>query len=538
MKKLLQVLAVAALVTGTSFAHDHTNKTFLMPRPQGVNLPMETTTYEEELIPRKLDDKYGATLQLVPFFQQSNDHDDTAEYFLFKHKRKVTLRTEDLKANPNYSTVDSDLDITYLLHDFDHFADVAGDAPRHYQYNVDVSLNPEQTVYGARMDYYQNLGVILKNLYLKVDTSIVHVENDPELVVDNPSLGADNERYVSAVQLAEYTRRYLQGDFEEGDRVPKPNEARDRGAPETENFQTKLTHAKIVKHSVAGVADVDVALGYKFINTQKYLLGLAFGVTAPAGNKANGEYMFEPIAGNGGHWGIGGDLYGSIRAWGKIKHNLKFFLRMKYRYLFENDENRTLGIKDTRGLRAWGQYHLLGKADAIAGVPKTVQYRPLIPAANVTTLRVDVAPGSQFDGILGMTYNNGGFSFDLGYNLYYREAEKVKLDQHLPAATYFVTARDFDVVDVDARSVPDTSATLIDGAPVTANVWYIDDAHLDLHTAETPSQFTNSIYGGLGYQFRKWEVPMMMGIGGKYEFASENSALEQWSIWGKMGVTF
>jgi hypothetical protein len=42
----------------------------------------------------------------------------------------------------------------------------------------------------------------------------------------------------------------------------------------------------------------------------------------------------------------------------------------------------------------------------------------------------------------------------------------------------------------------------------------------------------------MGYTFRKWEVPMMMGIGGKYEWPTDNAALEQWSVWGKMGVTF
>jgi hypothetical protein len=524
MKKLLQVLAVAVLVTGTSFAHDHTNKTFLMPRPQGVNLPMETTTYEEELIPRKLDDKFGATFQLVPFFQQSNDHDDTAEYFLIHHKDKITLKTDPTHFDNHYSTVNDDLDINYLYHHA-----TKGGVGVGYSYQVNVSLDPEQTVYGARMDYYQNLGVILKNLYFKVDTSIVHVENDPKLLVDGAS---SDIAHPTATEIRDRIAGYLQGTYEQNAESDPATaiDAETHVVTGQASLQEKLTHAKIHKRSVAGVADVDIALGYKFINTQKYLLGLALGVTAPAGNKANGEYMFEPIAGNGGHWAIGGDLYGSIRAWGKIKHNLKFFLRMKYRYLFENDENRTIGLKGYD----WGQYMLLGRVNTPGAAPTLQRFRALTPAANVTTLRVDVTPGSQFDGVLGMTYNNGGFSFDLGYNLYYRDAEEVHLDQHLPSGTYFVAARNYPT---NVATGTEFTTTYVDGG-ATIPVWYVDDSELDLGTAETPSQFTNSIYGGMGYQFRKWEVPMMMGIGGKYEFASENSALEQWSIWGKMGVTF
>lgn len=531
MKKLLSVLAVAVLVTGAARANDHTNKTFLMPRAQGVNLPMEHTSFEEELIPRKLEEgKFGATFAITPFFQQSTDHDDTADYFLIHNKNKITLKTDsnDTTAETNYfSSVTDDLDINYLYH---HNGRGGHDAAHSYQ--VNVSLDPEQTVYGARMDYYQNLGVILKNLYLKIDAPIVHVENDPKLVVDGATSGM---AHPTAAEITDRINRYLQGSFEQDPELLMT--AGEQGAiTQLNNLQTRLTHAKIAKRSVAGVADVDVALGYKFINTEKYLLGLAFGVTVPAGNKANGEYMFEPIAGNGGHWGIGGDLYGTIRAWGKIKHNLKFFLRMKYRYLLENDENRTLGIKaginGAAGTYDWGQYYLLGRLNS----GSTVQYRSLIPAANVTTLRVDVTPGSQFDGVLGMTYNNGGFSFDLGYNLYYKDDESVKLNQHLTADTYFVAARDFNT----STAATAFAAALVDGGAVTDvnHTWYVNDANLDLASAETPSQFTNSIYTALSYTFKKWEVPMLLGIGGKYEFASENSALEQWNIWMKTGVTF
>ncbi len=509
MKKLLPVLAVAVLVAGAARADSHTNKTFLMPRAQGVNLPMEHTSFEEEFIPRKLENgKFGATFAVTPFFQQSTDRDDTADYFLIHHKSTITLQTEAGHAvSADYSTVTNDLDINYLYHDS---ARETGD-----QYSTKVSLDPEQTVYGARMDYYQNLGVILKNLYLKIDAPIVHVENDPELWVGSATTAA----------LAQNIEHYLQGKFEQNaESLLTGIEA--PAVTDLTNLQAKLTHAKMVKRSVSGLADVDVALGYKFINTEKYLLGLALATTLPTGNKATGEFMFEPIAGNGHHWGLGGDLYGTIRAWGKMKHNLKFFLRMKYRYLFSNDENRTLGIKGYD----WGQYHLLGKLDS----GSTVQYRSLIPAANVLTRRVDVTPGSQFDGVLGMTYNNGGFSFDLGYNLYYRDAEEVSLDDKLPASTYFVAARNFDTAAA-AAAISD-HPEYVDGN--LAAPWYVDNSNVTCDPAETPSQFTNSIYTALSYTFRKWEVPMLMAIGGKYEFASENSALQQWGIWMKTGVTF
>ncbi|MFA5306836.1 MAG: hypothetical protein WC365_05290, partial [Candidatus Babeliales bacterium] len=326
MKNILQGLAVAALATGAISAHDHTNRTFLMPRPVGVNLPMEITTYKD-LIPRKLDDRYGATVAVTPFFQQSNDRDETAKYFLFKNKSTVTLHTSITQTEPDdrftWSDVTDDLDINYLLHDYDL---------QYRSYSANVSLDPEQTIYGARIDYFQNLGILLNDLYLKADLPIVHVQNDPKLSVSS-----------SDADLQADLKSYLEGTYYT---IPTAT-LEDAGLiAHGHDLQTALTKAKILKNSVTGVADIDVALGYKFVNSEKYLFALALATTIPTGNKETGEYMFEAIAGNGRHWGLGADICGSARVWGKLNHNLKLSLKMKYRYLFENHSHRTLGIKD------------------------------------------------------------------------------------------------------------------------------------------------------------------------------------------------
>ena len=515
MKKILQGLAVAVLATSAVNAHDHTNRTFLMPRPVGVNLPMEITTYKD-LIPRDLNDRYGATVAVTPFFQQSTDRDETAEYFLFKHKSTVTLRTSETQVTPIdrelWSDVTNDLDINYLIHDYD-----LEDQEPARSYSANVSLDPEQTIYGARIDYFQNLGVLLKNLYLKADMPIVHVQNDPKLSVSSTD---------AALQAD--LKSYLEGTYESIASATLEIDREDVVVAHGHNLQTALTKAKILKNSVTGVADIDVALGYKFINSEKYLFALALATTIPTGNKETGEYMFEAIAGNGRHWGLGADICGSARVWGKINHNLKLSLKMKYRYLFENHSNRTLGIKDDHnGIRNWGQYNLLSTN------PMPMLY-PLTPAANVTTLRVDVTPGSQFDGIFDITYMNGGFNIDLGYNLYYRDAEDVDLKESLAAASLAVTSRGYDTEVGGAGADHALGAIDVDGR----TLWYVDNAHLSTSVAETPSQLTNSIYGGMGYAFKKWDVPLMMGIGGKYEWPCDNASLEQWSVWSKMGVTF
>ena len=95
---------------------------------------------------------------------------------------------------------------------------------------------------------------------------------------------------------------------------------------------------------------------------------------------------------------------------------------------------------------------------------------------------------------------------------------------------YFVVARNKDLNAATAN----IAAGDVDGNAIV----YVNNDSLDISTAETPSQCTHSIYGGLGYSFKEWDTPLMLGLGGKYEFASENSAIEQWGIWGKIGIGF
>jgi hypothetical protein len=266
-------------------------------------------------------------------------------------------------------------------------------------------------------------------------------------------------------------------------------------------------------------------LGYKFLNKHNYYASLALAITIPTGNNAKGIYMFEPIVGNGQHFGLGGDLDAQARVWGDCEHNVKINLFMKYRYLFESSEHRTLQLNLTPGFPS--QYILLGVDGTMQG----------IPAANVLTQNLNVTPGSQFDGVLGLAYNNGGFAFDLGYNLYFRESEKARYKGDFDTTKYQVMARDWDetTANFDVTNLINND---VDGYDVGEEAEALGVSNLNLDAPATPSQLTNAIYSGFGYYFSKWETPLMLGLGGKYEFAAKNSAVEQWTVYGKIGIGF
>jgi hypothetical protein len=490
--KMIKSLLVAALTL--SAAHlsadaGHTNKTFLMPRAQGVNLPMHATTFYD-LVNRKAQDKFGANFQVTGFWQQSAAGSEQGKYFLADNKS--TIDVSRAAAAATHSTATGTVDLGLLLHEYNlGGADTAN--------SNTLSLDPQQEVYGVRLDYHQDLHKLVKGLYLSANLPVVNVSNDPRLTVKANAAG---------LATADNIRKLFAGTYT---------------AAAAANKQDALTKGKISgSHSETGVADIDVTLGYKFLDKAKYHAAVGLAVTIPTGTEATGDWLFEPMVGNGQHWALGGDFCAGARVWEGEEQALSLNLALKYRYLFESNERRVLGLKGTTQVHnsKLAQYQLLGKAGATSAVP----------AANVLAMNCDVTPGSQLDANLGMSYHRGGFSVEMGYNMYFREDESVKRKDSLTAATYGVLARN---KDISAGFAVGTAGDFDgNGAAVLSN------DNIDTSAAETPSQFTNAIYGGAGYVFKNWDCPLMLGLGAKYEWANKNSALEQWGAWLKVGVGF
>lgn len=507
MNKILKGLLVTALAVSAAQVNAYSNKTFMAPRPVGVDLPMGKTTFME-LASHKGHDRFGGTFAATGFYKASANGKDAAKYFLFKDKSEVSLKAAAAgTAITPAAGAANDFDTAYLIHEHGAGADTRA---------ATLKMNPEQLAYGVRFDYHQCLGKILKGLYLYANLPVAHVENNLKL-----DIASSAAQYLAAEVGADtpvktVLTNYFNGTF--------------ANTAVNTDLQSKLAKAKIAgKRSATGVADIDLGLGYKFLEKETYHAALALALTVPTGSENNGDYAFEAVYGNNKHFALGGDLCAGARVWGDMDHNIKLSLSMKYRYLFESKEKRTLGLKNGTTSVNFGQYYLLAP---ISAAGQFVQDSSLVPAANVTTLDCDVTPGSQFDGVLGLAYNNGGFSFDLGYNMYFREAESLKLKGAFADDRYMIVARSKDTHAATANVANNDT----DGASL-ANA-RLKVANLDIDRASTPSQFTNGVYSALGYSFKEWDTPVMLGVGGKYEWASKNSALDQWNVYGKLGIGF
>ena len=493
------------IVMGSVYADNHhSKKTFLMSRPQGVNLAMEYTTWHDHVYngkkhictnscdrpcvkasapracaPRSCNPcgprKINASFQATGFYQDSTNHEQIGKYFgIGNGKNSFVVGTE---AQVTAGT--ADILNGFLIHDNGGQSNLAGK----------VSFNPHQQAAGVRFDYFQSFNTPICGLFFKARLPLVSVERDMQLRVD------DSVNSPAGFSLQDF----FKGNVEETNAG-------------SGNLQDKLTKAKIDgRRHKFGVADIDLALGHKFVDTDTKHLFLNVGITIPTGSKVRGEFLFEPVVGNGQHFGIGGGLDAGVLLWCNENASLRFLAAAEYRYLFERTEHRTVGVKDL----PLGYYYLAGELGKPADTP-------LFPAANVLTQGLKVKPGSQFDSLIALSFKSSGFIVDVGYNLFWKDREDVWL-KHWDDDTFIIPVTGFD-----------TNA-ILDAADAFKT---LNKSDLDVSAAATPSLFTHKIFAGLGYTTKVYcDYPLSFGVGGSYEFGTSNADLENYAVWAKIAVS-
>lgn len=495
----------------------HTNHTTLTLRSHGYNLAREITTFTE-ISGRRDDDTKGRSLQLIGFYQASHSAPALGRYFgMNNHNQMLLGHTASGAALDG-----ADLDCAYLIHE------ASGSASQ-----ASITLKPTTESYGMVLTSFHNLEKIMDGLYMSMNIPVVYMTNNMHMSISDVTGNAT---------VANITN-FFNGTF--------------TGINTSANAQQPLKYAKISEvKSQTGIADIESKLGYNVVDQEDYRWGVNVGWTTATGNKNNGFYVWQPIVGNGGHTALGVGSDAMVMLWSDNQHNIKLSFAVDYRYLFENDEYRTFGIKESDGtVRNWGQYHLL--AQPIVGGANGVV---LSPAANHTTLNCAITPGNQVEGLTNIAYNGGNLSLDIGYNFFWRAKESLRIKGSYDTFSQLcgVANRATDASDgsQSASTYGNTSGSVAAGvlgtlerqfdenhastntASGAANMKWLSLANLNSDSAITPAVLTHKIYAGVGGVFRDWYLPILVGIGGSYELASKNSAPDYWSVYAKASIGF
>ncbi|MBD3231108.1 hypothetical protein GF322_00440 [Candidatus Dependentiae bacterium] len=482
MKFILKKFLAYFLLLSSVSCFASSKRTFLMPRSFNTNLAMQYTIWHDHIFNYPYKDQ--SNLQFTPFFQASDQGDDIGKYFgVGNGKNSFIITTQNTVQAGN-----ADITNRYLIHD---------NANAISNRKGTVYLTPKQQAGGLRLDFFQHLKFPFKGTFFQASMPIVYLENDINYEVKNVSNDANNTIL----------------DFFKGNQITQP----------ATNAQNPLTSAKLhpARQSAFGVADIDLSYGYKFVAQDNKHLFLNIAVTIPTGNRVRGEYLFEPIYGNGHHVALGWGLDAGLRLWKKDRHCGKLLFAFTHRYLFEGTEKRTIPLN--RVDFKYAHYYLTGRNGDSQGTALT-------PAANLLTQDLSVRPGNQFDAIALFNFYSSKFLIDIGYNFYAKESESISLKSTWNDDTYGVAALDYNVNYAGSRPFNPTNNAHA--------IFAINNSTLDIQGAGTPSQLTHKIFGALGYKFTIIDNPASIGIGGSYEFVNSNNALENYAFWAKLGLSF
>lgn len=493
------VLFLVLAVSSTALASDSFNrKTFLSSRPIGVNKAMELTTWLDHPYKNNKDNHIHSHLQATGFYQSSNNGGSLGKYFgidsVSGRKNSFIIGTQaDVLAK------DADIDNTLLLHSINGAGAVA---PSNLA-GV-VTFSPRQRAAGFALDYFQDINHPIHRVFFKAHLPVAWVERNVRMSIADGVSGT-----VLAAGGAQSPEFSIQ-DFFAGN-VSVANAG-------STNLQTGLASAKINgRQSEGGIADLDLALGYKALYHDTHYLFLNVGITIPTGTRLRGNDLFEPFYGNGRHFGFGLGLDAGADVWCNEHANLRAVLAADYRYLFEGSEVRTVGLKSY----PLGHYFLAAKNGQVN--------KPLFPAANVLTQPVRIKPGSQLDALVGFEFKSSNIILDAGYNLYWRDDESGWV-KNWTDNVYALAGRAYStatVFDLNTNPPVDTQAL------VTLN-----KSEFDNKSFLTPSLLSHKLYAGAGYQWMYGCNQCSVNLGGSYEFATTNADLENWSVWGKACVSF
>lgn len=303
-----------------------------------------------------------------------------------------------------------------------------------------ISFKPRIQNFVADIQFYLGLAEWCQGLYFRLDLPIVHTKwrlNACETVsADAAFIGNYPVGYFSAQAVPVSQLLTKASDFFAGS-VPSFTDA----DPAITFQPLKYGKWACDSRSKTGLADVLMVLGYNFVCNDCGFFGLNLRAAAPTGTRPKGEFLFEPIVGNGRHWTLGVGMNAHYVFWRSSCNNsmFGFYLDANITHLFKACQTRSF---DLCAQGANSRYMLAQRLEAATtlygnpGTPpqtvagstqSTLQFaNEYAPVANLTGSSVDVKVSVEGDVALKFAFSSDcGLNWDIGYNFWGRACEDV-----------------------------------------------------------------------------------------------------------------
>lgn len=390
------------------------NKTFFSPRSQSVNGALELVGWESLIHLDDGRDRWYMTWALTPLYSRSLVPKQLAQ-FLFGSPCFIVSGSR----VPDRSATDV-------------LGDYFGLSPN---YKSSVSVEPAIGSFLMDFNWFIGLDEVLSGLYVQFHLPIVHTTWDLGLTECVLITGTQPQPagYMASQDVAATT-------------LPKTFKQSLHGHTTFGDMREPLKYGKVFdRQTLTHTSDIQVSVGWDFLLSDWYHFGIfARGVLA-TGNTPDSHFLFEAIAGNCGCWEAGAGFTGHVQLWQSWDEDqvLALYCFAWASHLFANHQRRSYDfITNGPGSR----YMLVERfnspsQDLFVGSPAgpavANQYQGrLLPAINITTLKSIISVPVQANGVLKLAYSWGPFEFDVGYDVWYRHAERLHCRTKIPTNAF------------------------------------------------------------------------------------------------------
>lgn len=381
-----------------------------------------------------------------------------------------------------------------------------------YTFESRLKFKPKQKMFGAAFRYRRHLSEFTnKGYWVEFTIPFVYVKNDLGMTEEIIHSGGPNGNNPSVPTgfVGTMTAAFKQDTWRYG----------------------QINGAQKKK----GIADIYARLGYDYVKEPTHHLATFFGIVIPTGDKPNGEFLFEPVVGNGGHLGIFFGASAGFRIWCKSNKSIYWRLDTNGSVLAENTQNRSFDLKN----KPWSRYMWVYLNSTTTGTKAGI---------NKFSEMVKVDPGASRDLNTAFVFDVDCLKVEFGYHFFAKEPEKVKLGVcwnngiAIAAITQPTSGSNSEYI-VSGKSRNNASINQYARVPndmdANGNEIYKDltDDDFDLESAAHPGTISNALYADFNYNFGSRKNKYVKA-GGAYEFSSNNTSLTRWYAWFRFGVDF
>jgi hypothetical protein len=494
--------------------------TFFSQRPQWSNLARRLVGVTEFLVPCDIDCLNGF-LSFTPEYTRSFDRDEIGKYFFYNGTNKMTFGSAGATGVDVFAR-------NFFLND--NFNGVLTALPRVENAILDLEfrLNLDEWVCGLYFDVYAPINwtrwsVNFSENVISTGTAIAQFALGNTSALPSPIdsiLAAYNGQQLDTTDFPDLKQVLQFGRVDTSDAMNCPT-------PQASGSQTKTR-----------LADVVTALGYNVFCGERYHFGFDFRVVFPASNRPNAMFLFEPVAGNGKHYEVGGAVSAHYEFWNNCcDSSFTIWAEADFYTILKGRQRRIFDLQNTDGSQNIGSSRLLIKRFDTTGT--TPVLKEILFGPNVLALTCKVRNDLHVDAAVLFDYYRCGFTLDTGYNVWSRSKDKICDIEAIPANTFALQGQTTGSNGPTALNTGSTAK--INGTGGTADLTnvYISNDQLFIDSAAHPRAISHKFFAHASYAWENCDYTPFLGIGGEAEFSgNKNFALDQWGIWIKAGFAF